>query len=187
MKCAKLSKVYTNPTSPQVRPSPWLVGSVAVFLLLSLAFLPRALVRKELGQPAPDFTLSTIYNSAEGTKLNLGELHGHVVLLDFWASWCGPCMMQAPIVDRIFRRYHDRGLEVVGIDSNDRPGAGAIAAQKHGMSYPIVYDAVDSASLAYHVDSFPTLVLIGKDGTIKALRSGLVDEGTLDALVNAEL
>ena len=169
--------------------SPFLVALVALAVLFVIAFLPRAVAgRHELvGKPAPDFTLDVVHNGEPGARMTLSALQGKPVLLDFWATWCGPCQVEAPILSRVADRYKDRGLVVVGVNTNDRAGLAAGFAAKKKLSYPIVFDEKSSTGDAFHVSSLPTLVLVGKDGTVRAVRTGLVDEGTIDALVGAEL
>ena len=169
--------------------SPMTVALVALGLLLVVSLLPRAGLGKHplVGKPAPDFSLDVVHHGEPGSRLSLSALHGKPVLVDFWATWCGPCQLEAPILSRVADRYKDRGLVVVGVNTNDRAGLAATFAVKKQLTYPIVFDPHGQASEAYHVESLPTLVLVGKDGTVRAVRSGLVDEGSLDAMIAAEL
>ena len=101
-----------------------LYPAIAVLLALSslfgLAVLPRLALgstRGMKGKPAPAFTLPVVANGTAGQKLDLAELKGHPVILDFWASWCGPCAIEAPVLDRLARRYEKKGLVVLGVTS----------------------------------------------------------------------
>ena len=169
--------------------SPFLIALVAAVVLVLLAVLPRAGFDRHalVGKPAPDFSLEVVHNGEPGAKMQLSSLKGHPVVLDFWATWCGPCQVEAPILSRVAERYKDRGLVVVGVNTSDKPGLASVFATKKQLRYPIVFDNDGEAGHAYAVESLPTLVIVGKDGTVRAVRSGIVDENALDALVGAEL
>src|SRR5206468_909269 len=120
-------------------------------------------------------------------QLSLNELRGHPVVLDFWATWCGPCQAQSPIVDTLFRRFQDKGLVVLGINTNDEEDAARHWVRTHRISYPIVYDNAQTTARAYGVESLPTLVVISREGRISAVRIGLTDAAELESLVQAVL
>lgn len=140
-----------------------------------------------VGKPAPDATMPVVANGDPGARMKLTELRGHAVVLDFWATWCGPCAMQAPILDRIARRHQKKGLVVLGVNvSEPAETARAYAAQK-GLSYPIVLDETHEVSDLYGVDKLPSLVVINKEGRVVAYLTGIVDESSLDEVVAAAL
>ena len=183
-------------TSMAARPSaeaqpmhPALLALGALVVLLALIFLPRLSIGQNrlVGQAAPDFNLEVVHNGERGSRLRLGDLQGHPVLLDFWATWCGPCKMEAPLLSRVAARYRDRGLIVIGVNTSDQPGLAGAFAAREALAYPIVFDDQSVANERYGVDVLPTLVLVGKDGKVRAVRAGLVDESALDAMVAAEL
>lgn len=174
--------------TPPESSAPWHYGLVALGVLILLAALPRLALHRNplIGKPAPDFALDVIHNGEPGAKLQLAKLQGQPVLLAFWATWCGVCRAETPALNRVAERYKDRGLVVVGVDTNDKPGLGAPIAKRLGMVYPIVYDDRDVDDL-YGVEALPTLVVVGRDGQVQAVRVGLTDESALDALVSAVL
>jgi thiol-disulfide isomerase/thioredoxin len=181
--------------APESAPAPapsaaaaWRYGLAALGVLLLLVVLPRLALHRHplVGKPAPDFSLDVIYNGEPGSKLQLAKLQGKPVLLAFWATWCGVCRAETPTLNRVAERYKDRGLIVVGVDTADKPGLGASAARRLGMVYPVVYDDGGVDDL-YGVEALPTLVMVGRDGNVQAVRVGLADESSLDALVGAAL
>jgi thiol-disulfide isomerase/thioredoxin len=169
------------------------LGPVVV-LLAGFALVPRIFTPRSpsgVGHDAPDFTLAVVANGAAvGDKktLSLSELRGSAVLLDFWATWCAPCRAEAPIVDRVAQRWHDRGVVVVGVNT-DTPDQGDPGeyAQAHGLSYPIVHDDEGRASRVFEVESLPTLVVVSPTGKITAVRTGITDDAELERLIRQAL
>ena len=170
----------------------WL-GRAALLLALLACFavLPRLFHRESSalsGKDAPELGLKFVANApAETTEASLAAFRGHPVLLDFWATWCGPCRMEAPTVDRIAQRYKDQGLTVVGVNTSDEQGNAAPFARRNRLSFPIAYDEGQRAAAAYGVENLPTLVIINKEGKIAAVRTGVTSDAELDALVRREL
>jgi thiol-disulfide isomerase/thioredoxin len=162
---------------------------IALACLAGLVVLPK-LARskgKMAGKEAPAFALPVAVNSDPGARIDLKEMRGHAVLLDFWASWCGPCAMQAPILERVGDRYKDKGLTVVGVNVDDEPAVVAAYARQRGLSYPIVVDADGAVQRAYGVNKLPSLVLVDKDGKVAFFTQGLVDEASLESMVRDAL
>lgn len=185
----------------------WAVLFVAGLAMISRVIGPRRHALE--GKVAPDFSLTTLdtgaavgggTNGAAGAsnaggskgaaapnRIALADLRGKAVLIDFWASWCGPCKAQSPILDGISKRLGDQGLVVVGIATNDSPSAARRWSRDHGISYPIAMDEDGALARQYGANNLPTLVLLGKDGTIKAVRVGLTDASELEGLIRKEL
>ncbi len=168
------------------------LGVVALLavLLAAFAFLPRLFPEQGsaiVGHDAPDFRLGVVANGPPG-PLGVHDLQGKVVVLDFWATWCGPCRAEAPILDALSRRWHDRGVAVVGVDT-DTPDQGdpAAFARAEGLSYPIVHDETGVVSRRYGVEGLPTLVVLSPAGKVIAVRTGLTDEGELERLIRKAL
>jgi thiol-disulfide isomerase/thioredoxin len=173
-------------------------AGLVIVLLAGYALLPRLFQPRQpaaVGRDAPDFALDVVANAselgphlAEGKPLRLSELRGSAVLLDFWATWCGPCRAEAPIVDRVSRRWRERGVVVVGVNT-DTPDQGDPAefARGHGLTYPIVHDEDGAASRLFEVDTLPTLVVVSPAGKITAVRSGITDDAELEKLLRQAL
>lgn len=162
---------------------------IALATLAGLALLPKLAPgqHESVGKAAPLFTLPVVVNGEPGARIGLEDLKGRAVIVDFWASWCGPCAVQAPILERLSRRYEERGLVVVGVNVDDPPGVAASYAQRKALSYPIVLDPTGETQAAYGVTQLPSLVVLDREGRVVAYLTGVVDEGTLDELVSASL
>lgn len=140
-------------------------------------------------EDAPDFTASVVANAPDPaeTTLTMSKLRGHPVVLDFWATWCGPCQAQSPIVNGISQRFKDRGLVVVGVNTSDAVGLAAKFAAKKGLLFPMVYDEGNTIANKYRVDNLPTLVVVSKEGKIVAVRHGVTSDSDLERLVRQVL
>ena len=173
------------------------VLGLVLVLLGGFALLPRVF-HHEI-HDAPDFALDVVANggglttatptpSTPPTSLKLSELRGNAVLLDFWATWCQPCRAEAPIVDRVWRRWRDKGVVVVGVNE-DKPDEGdpAAFAQSAGLTYPIVRDPTGVAMRSFEADSLPTLVVVSRTGKVTAVRAGITSDSELERLVRQAL
>jgi cytochrome c biogenesis protein CcmG, thiol:disulfide interchange protein DsbE len=173
------------------------MGAVGVVLAVFavLAGLPRLFGSRGtalVGHDAPDFRLAVVASGGalqhDSSLLTLHELRGRPVVLDFWATWCGPCRAQAPIVDAVARRWSDRGVTVVGVDTDtsDQGDPGEFAVS-HGLSYPIVHDLSGETSRDYGVEVLPTLVVVSGSGRIVAVRTGVTEGVEIDRLLRLAL
>lgn len=132
--------------------------------------------RMLVGKPAPEVELAA---SVGAWPARLTRLRGQVVLLDFWASWCMPCMMSAPQLSALQQKHGARGLRVVGVTSDDWQRAQK-AARTAGMAYTIAHDSDEKVTTRYGVFAVPTYVLIGRDGTVRQYWSGHLDEAEIE-------
>lgn len=120
-----------------------------------------------IGQPAPDFTLSTLGNNA--SKVNLTDFKGKAVILNFWASWCGPCNQEVPFLQKAWPSLHAQSIVFLGVDSGDISSEALKFLKQYGVTYPNVQDTFDSATaISYGGTGFPTTIFINKDGIVVA-------------------
>lgn len=134
--------------------------------------------------PAPDFVLPYASPAERGKEQRLSDLQGRVVVLDFWASWCGPCRAQTPVLERVARSFGKEKLQVLGVGTSDDRKSISDFLEQRPPAYPSVYDDQQMAATAYHVQGLPTLVVIAKDGTVRGVATGLVSERELTRLVS---
>jgi cytochrome c biogenesis protein CcmG/thiol:disulfide interchange protein DsbE len=169
---------------------------IGLSTLFGVAIRPRLVLQGGgmVGKPAPPVSLPWAAGDGEAPpghsghpRMNLADYKGQPILLDFWASWCGPCAMEAPIIDRISRRFEKKGLVVVGVNVSDSAEAIRAYSTQKGLSYPMVLDTASSASNAYGVRSLPSLVVIDRQGNVLAFLTGAVDEASLSEIVTAAM
>lgn len=165
---------------------------VVVALAAGFAVVPRVTqgCGKTTGtEEAPDFTASVVANGLDPAEhtLTMSKLRGHPVILDFWATWCGPCQAQSPIVNGISQRFKDKGLVVVGVNTSDAEGLAARFVAKKGLLFPMVYDEGNTIANKYRVDNLPTLIVVSKEGKIVAVRHGVTSDADLERLVRQVL
>ena len=116
-----------------------------------------------VGAPAPAWSNVT---PLSGAPASVGALKGKVALIDFWASWCGPCRMIAPRLSALKDRLGAQGLVVVGITTDEAEQA-AVFAERHQMRYPVVVDKDGETSRAYSITGLPTMILVDKKGVVR--------------------
>ena len=134
-----------------------------------------------VGAPAPAWTK---VSALAGAPSSIAQLRGRVVLVDFWASWCGPCRMLAPRLSALKEKFGAQGLTVVGITTDEAEKA-AVFAEKHQMRYGIVVDKDGETSRAYGVSALPTMLLVDKKGVVRDVFIGYDPSG--DARLEASL
>ena len=116
------------------------------------------------GQPFADFT----FTAEDGTEQKLSDYvgHGEYVLVDFWASWCGPCRREMPTIKEIYTKYKDQGLTVLGVAVNDEVADTQKAIEDMGIEWPVISDVQGATLDIYGISGIPYLVLFVPDGTI---------------------
>jgi len=114
-----------------------------------------------------------------GNPVRLADLRGRLVLLNFWATWCPPCQGETPVLRNLDESYRARGLSIVAVAVQETtPSDVAAYAAKYGLGYTIAFDATADVFRTYKVFALPTQVLIGPDGSVRAVINGpLTDDG----------
>jgi thiol-disulfide isomerase/thioredoxin len=145
------------------------------------------------GKPAPNFTLTDL----NGRKVSLADYKGKAVLLNFWATWCGPCKLEIPWIEKLREQYKDQGFEVLGIESDnyddDPKGlaaykAGVVkSATGLGINYPVLLEG-DSISKPYGgLDGLPNSFYVDRNGIVTAQIVGLADRDQIEANIKMAL
>jgi len=120
------------------------------------------------GNPAPDFQLQDI----EGQTVTLSSLRGSPVMLNFWASWCGPCRDEMPFLQQIYEDRDSYGVTLITVNLRESLSLVTQFMQSNNLSFPVLLDTDGSVSLNYNVSGIPTTFFIDKDGIIKDKRLG---------------
>jgi thiol-disulfide isomerase/thioredoxin len=133
----------------------------------------------QVGTIAPDFTLMDRHGEAQ----TLSQHRGDYVLLDFWATWCGPCRAVMPRVQALHEKYQDRGLVVYGVNMAEKDPQDAVEyVDAHEYTYGLLLEAEEVAK-AYQVNAIPTLFLIDPDGKIIYTHQGVLDGNMFEVFV----
>lgn len=117
---------------------------------------------------APDFAL----RSSSGSNLRLSEQRGQVVMVNFWATWCGPCREELPQLNRLYEKYQAAGFTLLGVnvDSSSKDALGM--AKRLGVQFPVLFDSKKETSRLYGLESMPWTVLIDRSGKVRYVHAG---------------
>jgi peroxiredoxin len=121
-----------------------------------------------VGQSAPDFALK----SSTGENLRLSEYRGDVVMINFWATWCGPCRQEMPLLDDLYAKYQRVGFTLLGVNIDDDSRRAMKMIEDLGVSFPVLFDETKSVSKLYEVEAMPVTVLVDKQGVVRHVHHG---------------
>ncbi|MEP0355311.1 TlpA disulfide reductase family protein [Paraglaciecola sp.] len=141
-----------------------LLSGSAIVWLLSFG----AIAASSQKGPAPDFTLA----SKEHGNVRLQEQIGNVVLINFWASWCGPCREELPHMEALQQEFADLGFVILAVNVDEDPAKAEILLNDIPVSFPVLFDSKDEVSKLYKVNAMPTTVLVDRDGNHRLLHNG---------------
>ena len=130
--------------------------------------------------PAPAFTLE----STGGQRVSLAQFKGDVVMINFWASWCGPCRQEMPLLDSIYRKYKDLGFTLIGVNVEPDSKAANAWLKATPVTYPVLYDTQSQVSQLYQVQAMPTTVIIDRTGAVRYVHRGYLP-GDENAYLNS--
>jgi thiol-disulfide isomerase/thioredoxin len=167
-----------------------LLALVAIAAMFLFVIVPSIRPRKGgilAGRPAPDFSAEVIFGGDPGNRMRLSTLRGKAVVLDFWASWCKPCREQMPVVEQMTKRFSDKDLIVIGINTSDSRSDALEFLQGGPPAYPSLFDDGGFVAKAYDVRSLPEIVVVDREGVISAVRKSMVREQELEQLIRDAL
>ena len=137
-------------------------------LALAAVFVLPAFAASSSG-PAPAFSLS----ARGGKTIDLAQFKGQVVMINFWASWCGPCRQEMPILEDIYKKYKPMGFTLVGVNVEpDAKGAEAWLSKQKPVSFPIAFDTDSKVSKMYNVAGMPSTVFVDRKGNVRVMHKG---------------
>lgn len=165
-----------------------LQGAVAVPLTNEANPVSRLPPAPTAGHPAPDFSLATV----AGDEIRLSDLRGQPVILNFWASWCGPCRVEMPELQAAHASQSKGGVAVIGVNLSKREGnMDDVPAfiKEFGVTFPVLLDVDGDVARLYQVRGQPASVFIDREGTVQTVWYGPVNEAfiteRIDELVNS--
>lgn len=178
-----MTETTTAATLPRPARRWWQIGVWAVLLALLglVAFRmsrsgPLAAGPVGAGERAPDFSLTTFDGA---TTYTLSELNDKVVVVNFWASWCGPCEQEAVELEQTWQAYKDRGVLFLGVDYADFEKDAAVFNQRFGVTYPNGVDLGTRISQAYRIKGVPETYIVGRDGLLASVIIGPTTQAEL--------
>lgn len=120
------------------------------------------------GGPAPPFTLST----PAGQKDSLSQFKGQVVMLNFWATWCGPCQQEMPLLNQIYQQYAPAGFTLLGINVDTNEAKVKALLARKPVSFTVLLDPRNGVAGEYHVEEMPSTIIIDRQGNIRYVHRG---------------
>lgn len=143
---------------PEVRESPMFINAENKF-------------QKMLSLPGVGDKPELVGTTVDGDPIDLADYKGKVVLLDFWATWCPPCMEELPNMIATYEKYHDKGFEIIGVSADRNRSALTGVLEEKSIAWPNLYNREQDASLveAFNIQAFPTLLLLDREGVVVAM------------------
>jgi peroxiredoxin len=129
----------------------------------------QAVAPVKVGQMAPDFTLQT----PDGETIKLSDLRGKPVMVNFWATWCGPCKIEMPLFIDAYNKNKDK-LVILGVDVQEQPAQVKAFAEQMGLNFPLVIDPTGEVSTIYQVRGLPTTIFVNAEGIVEAAHRGAI-------------
>jgi peroxiredoxin len=145
--------------------------STGLICLTALALAPLLAVSGpslQTGAPAPAFELK----SNSGKPVSLADLKGQIVLVNFWASWCGPCRQEMPILEQLNHQYRNKGVALIGVNVEPDSTAAANWLKATPVTFPILFDVDSSVSKLYEVQGMPNTVILDRKGIVRYIHRG---------------
>jgi thiol-disulfide isomerase/thioredoxin len=137
-------------------------------LALAAAFASATFAASSSG-PAPGFTLS----GRGGKSIDLAQFKGQVVMINFWATWCGPCRQEMPLLEDIYKKYKPMGFTMLGVNVEpDSKAAEAWLAKQKPVTFPIAFDTDSKVSKLYKVAGMPSTVFVDRKGNVRVMHKG---------------
>ncbi|HEU4627222.1 MAG TPA: TlpA disulfide reductase family protein [Steroidobacteraceae bacterium] len=118
--------------------------------------------------PAPQFSLT----ARGGKTVNLAQFKGQVVMINFWATWCGPCRQEMPLLESIYKKYHKMGFTLLGVNVEPDAKPAEEYLKAIPVSFPILFDTKSEVSKMYEVSGMPSTIIVDRKGNVRVIHHG---------------
>lgn len=156
------ARAETSKSAVSHKPVTRIATALAVLLVASTAMALAP------GGRAPEIGL----NDLSGHRVDLASMRGHVIVIDFWASWCEPCADEMPVLERLYRELHGQGLDIVGVSQDSSAGNITTFLHRIPVSFPIVHDSGHAVAGRYNPAHMPTSFIIDRHGVVRYVHNG---------------
>ncbi len=158
---------------------------ISLLALLGWGLVRTNATRPEAGQPAPEFDVQFFngYEWEDRTSADLEDMRGKVVVLNFWASWCVECRLEADLIEETWRSYEDDDVVFLGVAYADVEPNSISYLNEFAITYPNAPDLGTDISDTYEITGVPETFFIGKDGTIEHVQIGPLNQATMDGVI----
>jgi cytochrome c biogenesis protein CcmG/thiol:disulfide interchange protein DsbE len=142
---------------------------LALVLVMGAAITACSAEAPEVGKRAPDFQLNTL----DGPDITLSQLKGQPVLVNFWATWCGPCRYEMPFLQQVYEKWPADELVVLTVNVGEGAADVSQFMQSQGFSFTVLLDSQTAVAQKYNIQGIPTTVFIDSDGVIRQIKIGV--------------
>lgn len=158
-------------------PALFALAAVLLAIAVGAMHIARQSAQSITGSPAPDFSLVM----HDGSTFSLAEQRGQWVVVNFWGSWCLGCRVEAPELQRVWTKYRDHGVMVVGVGFRDAPDRALAFIDEFGLTFPNGHDDLLTVTHQFGITGAPATYIIDPEGVIRAMSIGQFTEGWLDS------
>ena len=153
---------------------------VIIILAIVAIVTNRPTVNLAVGAVAPDFRTTT----PSGEEIRLSDFRGKVVLLNFWATWCGPCRIEMPLFQNLYARYGEEGITIVAVNNRETAQQIVGFTDQLGITFPLALDESGTIQDLYNVSGYPITYIIDADGVIMERHFGVFSPRNINALLD---
>lgn len=169
------TKAAPSPTKPGATPA-----ATKEVVAIAVPTVPASGGAPKLNQPAPDFKLKDL----DGQQVSLSDYRGQVVLLNFWATWCGPCRKEIPDIRTVYGSYKDKGFVVLAVDIGETSTVVSPFVKQFEMGFPVLLDSNMAVARQYEAFSIPTSLFLDRQGIIREIRVGAMSQSVIEQAVS---
>lgn len=153
---------------------------LAIVMLFSRSSPAQSVTPPQIGSTLGDFTLKDV----NGELVRLSDYKGRPVLINTWATWCPPCKAEMPLLNQYYQSHAEEGFVILAINAGDTQAEAASFVLQNGLKFPVLLDPETQLLNQMNIHSFPTSILVGKDGKVKSIHVGLLTEASIEAEIS---